>query len=101
MALVQAQRAVDLDATDGVSFGILGWAQALAGNLDTAESAFEQAVKWQPDSADFHLGLATVYFQQGRLDAARQAVEESLQRDPGYGPSLVLQSEIALAVGGQ
>ncbi len=53
---VQAQRAVDLDATDGIAFGILGWAQLQNGNLAAAQGAFEQAVKWQPDSADFSPG---------------------------------------------
>ena len=90
----QAQRAVDLDATDGIAFGILGWAQLQAGNLAAAQDAFTQAVKWQPDSPDYHLGLATVYFQQGRFDAARQAVTNSLVRDPAYAPALTLQLEL-------
>jgi Flp pilus assembly protein TadD len=93
-ALAQAQRAVDLDATDGIAFGILGWAQLQAGDLAAAENAFVQAVKWQPDLADFHLGLATVYFQQGRFDVARQAVQNSLLRDPAYAPALALQSQL-------
>jgi Flp pilus assembly protein TadD len=93
-AIIQAQQAVDLDATDGVAFGILGWAHLQTGNLPAAESAFEQAVKWQPDSADFYLGLATTYYQQGRFEAARQAVEQSLLRDPAYFPSLTLQSQL-------
>ncbi len=91
LALLQAQRALDLDATDGIAFGILGWSQLQAGNLAAAQEAFEQAVKWQPDSADFQLGLATVRFQQGSFDGARQAVEQSLRLDPVYAPALTLQ----------
>lgn len=94
VALIQAQQAVNLDATDGLAFGILGWAQLQAGNLPAAQSAFEQAVRWQPDSADFHLGLATVYFQQGSVDAARQAIQQSLMRDPAYAPALTLQLQL-------
>jgi O-antigen ligase/Flp pilus assembly protein TadD len=93
-AQTQAQRAVDLDATDGIAFGILGWAQLENGNLAAAESAFEQAVMWQPDSADFALGLATVYFQQGNIEAARQALERSLILNPAYGPALTLQLQL-------
>ncbi len=93
-AQIQAQRAVDLDATDGIAFGILGWAQLGNGNLAAAERAFEQAVMWQPDSADFALGLATVYFQQGNFEAARQALERSLIRNPAYGPALTLQLQL-------
>jgi Flp pilus assembly protein TadD len=94
VALKQAQQAVDLDATDGIAFGILGWAQLQAGNLIAAQTAFEQAVHWRPDSADFHLGLATVYFQQGRMDAAHQALNHSLTLDPTYAPSLTLQLQL-------
>ena len=94
LRLILAQRAVDLDATDGVAFGILGWSQLQDGNLAAALGAFEQAVKWAPNSADFHLGLATVYFQQGNLDAARQVVQHSLMLDPTYEPALRLQLEL-------
>jgi len=94
IALVQAQRAIDLDATDGMAFGILGWIQLKEGNLPAALDAFAQAVKWQPDSADFHLGLATVYAQQGNFDAARQAVQQSLTLDPIYPPALTLMLQL-------
>ena len=94
IAQVQAQRAVNLDATDGVAYGIMGWADLHQNDLAAAQQAFAQAVKWQPDSADFHLGLATVYFQQNRFDEARQAVQNSLQRDPTYAPALALQAQL-------
>ncbi len=94
VALEQARRAVDLDATDGIAFAILGWARLQAGNLPAAQDAFEQAVHWQPDSADFHLGLATAHFQQGDYDAARRAVEDCLIRDPAYAPALALRLQL-------
>jgi tetratricopeptide (TPR) repeat protein len=93
-ALLLAQRAVDLDATDGTAFGILGWAQYHEGNLAAAQAAFAQAVKWEPDSADFHLGLGTAYFQQGKFVAARQAMQRSLMLDPTYEPTLTLQLQL-------
>ena len=94
LALMQAQRAVDLDATDGIAFGIVGWSQLQVGNLAAAQQAFQQAVRWQPDSADFHLGLATVYSQQGNVAAARQSVERSLISDPAYAPALALRLQL-------
>jgi Flp pilus assembly protein TadD len=94
LAITQAQQAVDLDATDGIAFGILGWAQLAQGNLNAAQNAFEQAIRWQPNSADFHLGLATTYFQLGRLEEATQAVEKSLTYDPTYIPALILQVQL-------
>jgi len=93
-ALREAQRAVDLDATDGIAFGILGWAHLQEGNLAAALDAFAQAVRWQPGSADFHLGLATVYAQQGNFTAARQAVQQSLALDPTYLPALTLMVQL-------
>lgn len=91
IALLQAQRAVDLDATDGVAFGILGWAHLHEGNVVAAQRAFAQAVKWQPDSADSYLGLATANFRNGDLHAANQAVQQSLALDPTYVPARALQ----------
>ncbi|WP_420627419.1 O-antigen ligase family protein [Candidatus Leptofilum sp.] len=93
-ALRQAQQAVDLDATDGMAYGILGWVQLQSGELAAAQSAFEQAVKWQPYLADFHLGLATVYAQQGEFAAACQALQHSLVLDPAYAPALALQLQM-------
>jgi tetratricopeptide (TPR) repeat protein len=94
LASKQAVQAVDLDATDGISFGILGWARLQEGKLPAAQRAFEQAVKWQPDSADFYLGLATVYHRQGRLDAAERSLQQSLAIDPAYAPSLTLRLQL-------
>jgi Flp pilus assembly protein TadD len=93
-AVRQAQQATTLDTTDGLAFGILGWSQLQTGNLSAAEKAFVQAVRWQPNSADFHLGLATVYFQQDEFEAARQAVRQSLLLDPEYEPALTLQLQL-------
>ncbi|WP_420644966.1 O-antigen ligase family protein [Candidatus Leptofilum sp.] len=90
----QAQQAVDLDATDGMAYGILGWAHSQSGDLAAAQTAFEQAVKWQPNLADFHLGLATVYAQQGDFAAAREALQHSLALDAAYAPALALQLQM-------
>lgn len=95
-ALALAQRAVELDATDGRAFGILGWAEMEAGHLAAAQAAFIQAVKWQPDSADYHLGLALTYFQQDNLEGARQALQRSLLLDPTYEPALTDELQRAL-----
>ena len=89
-----AQQAVELDATDGIAFGILGWAHLHENEVAAAQRAFTQAVKWQPNSADFHLGLATAYFQQGAFDAARAEVQQSLLLDPTYAPALTLQVQL-------
>ncbi len=86
-----AQRAVDLDATDGTAFGILGWAYLQEENPAAAQAAFVQALKWMPDSPDYHLGLALAYFQQDNFDGARQALQRALLLDPTYEPGLTGQ----------
>ncbi len=93
-ALLLAQQAIDLDATDGFAFGILGWAHLQSGNLDAALAAFQQAVKWQPESADFYLGLATTHALQGNLAAAREFLQQSLRLDPTYAPALTLELQL-------
>ena len=96
LALRLAQRAVALDATDGIAFGIVGWAQLQDGNLPAALDAFEHAVQWSPDSADFYLGLATVYVRQENFDAARTALQHSLMLDPTYEPDLTHKLQLAI-----
>lgn len=96
VALTQAQQAVNLDATDGIAFGILGWAHLQEGNLAAAQHAFEQAVEWAPNSADFHLGLATAHVRQGNFDAARTALQSSLTLDPTYEQDLTYQLQLEL-----
>ncbi|KAA3664141.1 MAG: hypothetical protein DWQ04_07225 [Chloroflexi bacterium] len=94
LARIQAQHAVDLDATDGIAFGILGWVHLQNGSLVAAHEAFLQAVKWEPESADFHFGLALVNYQQSHFNAARQSLTQSLMRDPTYAPALSLQVQL-------
>lgn len=93
-AVRQAQKAVDLDATAGVSYGVLGWAQLQLGDLQAAQEAFVEAVRWEPASADFFLGLATAYALQGRMEDARPALQMSLGLDPAYAPALALQEQL-------
>lgn len=94
LALKLAQKAVGLDETDGISFGILGWCELHFGKPVEAQNSFQQAVKWRDESADFHLGLAISLFQQGNLKAAREALAQSLIIDPNYEPSLTLQRQL-------
>lgn len=89
-----AETAVNLDATDAISFSILGWTHITNGDLATAEDAFKEAIRWQPDVADFHLGLATVHYQQGNLTAAQNVLQTSLLLDPTNPSALTLQRQL-------
>ena len=93
-ALALAQKAIDLDATDGVAFAILGWAQLRVGNLPVAQDAFAQAVRWSPTSADIYVGLATVHLQQGNLELARATLKQGLGAQSYLFPCLDITGTI-------
>lgn len=54
---------------------------ARPGRLADAIEAYRRAVTLDPDFADAHCNLGTVYFNQGDRDAARKWYEEALERD--------------------
>lgn len=54
------------------------------GNLVAAELHLRRAIELSPNSAKFHVNLATCLLRQGRLLEARQAVEKALSIDPTY-----------------
>lgn len=62
---------IRLGESDGVSYGLLGYSYAAAGNALAAESAYRQAMMLDPDTMDWQLGLARSLFRQERFaDAA-------------------------------
>lgn len=94
-ALNMARQSILLDETDNRAFSIAGWSHLHFGNIIDAQSMFEKAIFWSPDSADNHLGLATSLFHQGKIVKAKQALEKSLIINPTYEPSLTLQRQLS------
>ena len=92
----QAEAALNLDETAGLAHGLLGWTLLEQNDPENAIPAFENAVTWEPRSANFYLGLAIAALQTGEIDQARQAVQRSLMLDPHYSPALDLQHRLAL-----
>jgi predicted Zn-dependent protease len=57
--------------------------QSLAsGRLDQAEAAFAELAKLQPNVAEVYANLGAVYFQEGKLDAAIDALRHALRLKP-------------------
>jgi predicted Zn-dependent protease len=57
--------------------------QSLAsGRLDRAEAAFAELAKLQPNVAEVYANLGAVYFQEGKLDAAIDALRHALRLKP-------------------
>lgn len=78
----------------------------VAGKLEAAQQAFEQALKADPKLAKAMLGLAEVAFKQGKLPVATQWIERAVQAEPrsseaqaSLGRSLALQGKIKEAEG--
>jgi predicted Zn-dependent protease len=53
-----------------------------AGRFDAAEAAFLELTKLEPDVAELYANLGAVYFQQGKLDAAIDALRRALRLKP-------------------
>ena len=64
-----------------------------SGRLDQAEAAFAELASLQPNVAEVHANLGAVYFQEGRFDAAIDALRQALR----FKPSLT-KVKILLAI---
>ena len=53
-----------------------------SGCLDQAEAAFAELASLQPNVAEVHANLGAVYFQEGRFDAAIDALRQALRFKP-------------------
>jgi predicted Zn-dependent protease len=53
-----------------------------AGRFDVAEAAYLELTKLEPNVAELYANLGTVYFQEGRLDEAIDALRHALRLKP-------------------
>jgi predicted Zn-dependent protease len=53
-----------------------------AGRFDTAEAAFLELTKLEPNVAELYANLGAVYFQEGKLDAAMDTLRHALRLKP-------------------
>lgn len=75
-------RAIELGASDGLTYGLLGVALAAEERFTAAETAFRQAMLLQPDVPDWKLGLARVLFRQSRFGEVAVLADELIQKNP-------------------
>jgi predicted Zn-dependent protease len=64
------------------------------GPLEQAIDAWEQLLKGQPETAEIHYQLARLHLHNAELKDAQQALERTLQLEPGNLPALVMQIEV-------
>jgi TolB-like protein len=83
--LAFAQKAMSLDIGDPVSHSVLGFARLSEGNLEEAESAFQAALRINPNHADTMVNMANLRVLQGQPQRAVEFAENALFLNP-YPP---------------
>lgn len=68
----------------------------LARRTDNAVRCYEAAIRWNPDLAGVHFGLAEILYVQGNLQQARQHAEACVRLQPDWPEALYLMGNVAL-----
>lgn len=71
-------------------------AQAQIGEYDVALSTYEKLAEVDSDSADIRFLLAGAYYQVGKPERVRRALEAALNIDPKHAPTLLELVKISL-----
>jgi tetratricopeptide (TPR) repeat protein len=61
-----------------------------SGHFDQAEAAFATLAKLEPNAAEVYANLGVVYFQEGKLEPAIDALHHALRLKPALGRAKVL-----------
>ena len=85
LGLAFAQKAMSLDIRDGLGHRALGYADLCEGKLEEAESAFETALRLNPNDADALANMAGLRVLQGHPHIAMELAENALRLNP-YPP---------------
>lgn len=73
---------IALGGADSDMFGVLGYAYTKLGNPVSASTAYEMASVLDPNNAQWRLGLAMSYFEQGRFEQAASFTGVMIKEDP-------------------
>ena len=75
-------KAVNLGVVDSVTYGLIGLCYLNTGSLLAAESAYRQAVVFDPATGDWKLGLARSLIEQGKYTEGVAMLDEILKGKP-------------------
>lgn len=92
-------RAVELGATDALTYGLLAAALSGGGQHVAAESAFRMAVMLQPETTSWSLGLAQCFLDQGRFADVVSLCDSLLAKDPDNERLWKLQASAHVSLG--
>jgi len=97
IALIYAERAVQLNPSFALSFWWLGLIQAHLGNYSESESSALKTFDLSPIDPDLDKFFATLYFANlglGKYEEALQAIEKALQYHPDQGHLLGFRAAV-------
>jgi tetratricopeptide (TPR) repeat protein len=91
-AIKALSRVVELGGSDGLTYGLLGYAYSAEGVSTSAESAYRNAVLLQPDVLDWKLGLTQSVLKQRKYGEAITLCEELIARFPDRAEFWLIQA---------
>jgi len=97
-AVTPLTRAIELGATDGLTFGLLGYAYLMTERFSQAESAYRQAMMLQPDTVDWKLGLVRALFKERKHEEAATLCGDLIRGDPSRPDYWLLQANAFLGM---
>jgi tetratricopeptide (TPR) repeat protein len=83
-AIVQYQKALQIDPDNARVHGNLGNALLKKGNVDEAIAHFQRALQIDPDSVEAHNNLGNALLKEGNVDEAIVQYQKALQINPDY-----------------
>lgn len=93
-AIPALTRTLTLGGSDGKILGLLAFAQVQEGQYVAAAAAYQQALLFEPDNWDYHLGLVKCYVATGNHGAALALLDELLAKYPDREALWTLQANI-------
>jgi len=98
-ALPALTKVIELGGADANSYGLLGYAYAIAGNHLAAESAYRMANLLDPANFDWKLGMAESFFRQKRYADAAALCGLLLEAHPDNATFWLLQANAYVGLG--
>ncbi len=98
-AVGSLSRVIELGASDGLTYGLLGYSYAALGKFVSAESAYRSAMLLEPERMDWKLGLAQSVLEQHKYGEAVSLCEELIAREPERAGLWLLQANAAIGLG--
>lgn len=97
-AIEPLTKSIELGASDGLTYGLLGYCYANQGDQIAAEAAYRQAVLLQPKTLDWKLGLARTFFKQQKFEEASVLCGQLIKENPARDDLWLLQANAYLGM---